>query len=254
MSQTRPPLAYKNEHFLDGAEARPLRILSEYLEPKAHFRKEQISDTIVFFGSARVHEHGPLAEFYKDARTLAGLVTKWAETIRKDSCRFVVCTGGGPGIMEAANRGASEAGGKTIGLNIGLPFEQLPNPWITEELNFEFHYFFMRKFWFAYLAKALVVFPGGFGTMDELFEILTLVQTKKLKRKLTVILYGSAFWKEVVNFDALVKYGTISAQDLQLFQFADTPESALKILQQSLAQSADKAESEVPSIAQSTRP
>jgi uncharacterized protein (TIGR00730 family) len=254
MSQTRPPLAYKNEQFLDGAEARPLRILSEYLEPRAHFRKQQISDTIVFFGSARVHEHGPLSAYYRDARTLAGLVTTWAETIRKDSCRFVVCTGGGPGIMEAANRGASEAGGKTIGLNIGLPFEQLPNPWITEELNFEFHYFFMRKFWFAYLAKALVVFPGGFGTMDELFEVLTLVQTKKLKRKMTVILYGSTFWKEVVNFDALVKYGTISAQDLKLFQFADTPESALEMLQKSLAQTAEKAESEVPAIAHSTKP
>jgi uncharacterized protein (TIGR00730 family) len=254
MSQTRPPLAYKNEEFLDGPEARALRILSEYLEPRAHFHKQKISDTLVFFGSARVHADGPLANYYQDARKLAGLVTEWSKTLRKDSCRFVVCTGGGPGIMEAANRGAAEAGGKTIGLNIGLPFEQLPNPWITDELNFEFHYFFMRKFWFAYLAKALVVFPGGFGTMDELFEILTLVQTKKLRKKMTVVLYGSAFWKEVVNFDTLVKYGTISAADLELFQFADTPESAMELLRVGLECYVAATETEVPAIAHSTRP
>ena len=168
--------------------------------------------------------------------------------------RFVICSGGGPGIMEAANRGASDAGGKTIGLNIGLPFEQLPNPYITPELNFEFHYFFMRKFWFSYLAKALVVFPGGFGTMDELFEILTLVQTKKLTKKITIILYGSQFWKEVVNFDALVKYGTIAAADLELFHFADTPEEAMLLLKDGLAPHVAARGGEIPAIAHSTGP
>jgi uncharacterized protein (TIGR00730 family) len=147
-----------------------------------------------------------------------------------------------------------DARGKTIGLNIGLPFEQLPNPYITDELNFEFHYFFMRKFWFAYLAKALVVFPGGFGTLDELFEILTLVQTRKLAKKVTIVLYGSAFWKEIVNFDALVKYGTVAASDLELFHFADTPESALEILQRALTEQAAAPELEVPAISHSTKP
>jgi uncharacterized protein (TIGR00730 family) len=165
-----------------------------------------------------------------------------------------VCSGGGPGIMEAANRGAADAKGKTIGLNIGLPFEQFPNPYITNELNFEFHYFFMRKFWFAYLSKALVVFPGGFGTMDELFEILTLVQTRKLAKKITIILYGSSFWKEVVNFDALVKYGTISTEDLALFHFADTPEAAMQILQESLSEQAAGPEAEIPAISHSVKP
>jgi len=254
----RPPLAYRNHAFFDSADARPLRILSEYLEPRAHFQREKIRETIVFFGSARVTEDGPLAHFYQDARTLAGMLTEWSSTLEKPACRFVVCTGGGPGIMEAANRGAAEAGGKTIGLNIGLPFEQFPNPYITDSLSFEFHYFFMRKFWFAYLSKALIVFPGGFGTMDELFEILTLVQTKKLKKKMTVILYGSSFWKEVVNFDALVKYGTIAAEDMNLFQFADTPESAFNILRgtlstQEIAQGASP-DAEVPAIAHTTTP
>jgi uncharacterized protein (TIGR00730 family) len=148
--------------------------------------------------------------------------------------RFVVASGGGPGIMEAANRGAAEAGGKTIGLNIGLPFEQRPNPFITPELNFEFHYFFMRKFWFAYLAKALVVFPGGFGTLDELCEILTLTQTQKLHKKIVIVLYGTSFWKEIVNFDALVKYGMISDTDLDLFQYADDVDTAFQILTEGL--------------------
>ena len=187
---SRPPLAYKNEDFLKGPDSRPLRILSEYLEPLSHFRRQRIRDTIVFFGSARIREDGPLGEYYRDARTLAEHADDLGEDFRERTYRFVVCSGGGPGIMEAANRGAADAKGKTIGLNIGLPFEQFPNPYITSELNFEFHYFFMRKFWFAYLSKALVVFPGGFGTMDELFEILTLVQTKKLAKKITIILYG----------------------------------------------------------------
>jgi uncharacterized protein (TIGR00730 family) len=250
----RAPLAYKNDEFFKSPESRSLRIISEYLEPLSHFRRQRIRDTIVFFGSARIREDGPLGKYYADARTLANMVTSWAKTFRERTYRFVICSGGGPGIMEAANRGAADARGKTIGLNIGLPFEQFPNQFITRELNFEFHYFFMRKFWFAYLAKALVVFPGGFGTMDELFEILTLVQTKKLAKKITIILYGSEFWKEVINFDALVKYGTISAADLALFQFADTPEAALEILKSSLEDQSVAPEGDVPAIAPTTRP
>jgi uncharacterized protein (TIGR00730 family) len=250
----RPPLAYKNDDFLRGPDARPLRIVSEYLEPLSHFRRQRIRDTIVFFGSARIREDGPLAEYYHDARTLAAMLTKWAKTLRERTYRYVICSGGGPGIMEAANRGAADAKGKTIGLNIGLPFEQFPNPYITNELNFEFHYFFMRKFWFAYLSKALVVFPGGFGTMDELFEILTLVQTRKLAKKITIILYGTSFWKEIVNFEALVKYGTISAADLELFHFADTPEAAMQILQEALSQQAASPEGEIPAISHSVKP
>src|SRR6266852_4305540 len=193
-------VAYKNEEFLDSPAARSIRILSEYLEPLDHFRREKIRDTIVFFGSARITEDGPMGEYYRDARELARRLTEWSDGFANVSRRFVVCSGGGPGIMEAANRGATEAGGKTVGLNIGLPFEQFPNPYITPELSFEFHYFFMRKFWFAYLSKALVGFPGGFGTLDELMEILTLVQTRKLNKKIIIVLYGSAYWKEIINF------------------------------------------------------
>jgi uncharacterized protein (TIGR00730 family) len=250
----RAPLAYRNDDFLKGPDSRPLRILSEYLEPLSHFRRQRIRDTIVFFGSARIREDGPLGQYYTEARTLAAMLTTWTKSLRDRTYRFVVCSGGGPGIMEAANRGAADARGKTIGLNIGLPFEQFPNPYITNELNFEFHYFFMRKFWFAYLAKALVVFPGGFGTMDELFEVLTLVQTRKLAKKMTIVLYGSAFWKEVVNFEALVKYGTISASDMDLFRFADTPEAAMEILQAGLAEQAAAPEGEVPAISHSLKP
>ena len=230
----RRPVAYRNEEFLDSPDARPLRILSEYLEPLSHFRDEQIQDTIVFFGSARIHEMGITGRYYREARTLARMITEWTKTIESPTRRFVICTGGGPGIMEAANRGAQDAGGKTIGLNIGLPFEQLPNPFITPELSFEFHYFFMRKFWFAYLAKALVVFPGGFGTLDELTEILTLAQTQKLEGKITILLYGKSYWQEILNFDALAKYGMIAESDLELFQYADDPETALRLLQDSL--------------------
>jgi uncharacterized protein (TIGR00730 family) len=250
----RPKLAYENDNFLTSPDARALRILSEYLEPLSHFRRQRIRDTIVFFGSARIREEGPLAEYYHDARTLAAMLTTWTKTLRDRTYRFVICSGGGPGIMEAANRGAADAKGKTIGLNIGLPFEQFPNPFITRELNFEFHYFFMRKFWFAYLSKALVVFPGGFGTMDELFEILTLVQTKKLAKKITIILYGTKFWKEIINFDALVKYGTIAAADLELFHFADTPDTAMHILQQALTEQAAAPEAEIPAISHSVKP
>ena len=175
-----------------------------------------------------------MAGYYEDARKLAHMLTEWALTIRSRRHRFVVTTGGGPGIMEAANRGASEAGGLTVGLNIQLPFEQHGNPYITPALSLQFHYFFMRKFWFAYLAKALVVFPGGFGTLDEMFELLTLSQTHKLAKKLTIVIYGSRYWREVINFDVLVKKGTVAAEDLELFHFADTPEAAFQILQESL--------------------
>lgn len=175
-----------------------------------------------------------MARYYEDARQLAHLLTEWAMTIKSRRHRFVVTSGGGPGIMEAANRGASEAGGKTIGLNIQLPFEQSHNPYITPSLSVEFHYFFMRKYWFAYLAKALVVFPGGFGTLDEMFELLTLTQTHKLAKKLTVVVYGSKYWNEIVNFDVLVQKGVISPDDLHLFHFADTPEDAFTILKENL--------------------
>src|SRR5271156_3043189 len=181
------PVAYLNETFLESPDARGLRILSEYLEPLSHFRDEKIQDTIVFFGSARIAEAGPLSEYYRDARTLARLITEWSSKIEPLFHRFVICSGGGPGIMEAANRGAADAGGKTIGLNIGLPFEQYPNPYISRDLNFDFHYFFMRKLWFAQLAKALIVFPGGFGTMDELCEMLTLLQSGKLPQNNLII-------------------------------------------------------------------
>ena len=221
---------------MDSPDARAIRILSEYLQPLSYFQTESIQDTIVFFGSARIQEDGPLGRYYKEAQELARLLTEWSDSLPDNTRRFVICTGGGPGIMEAANRGASDANGKTIGLNIGLPFEQWPNPYITPSLSFEFHYFFMRKFWFAYLAKALVIFPGGFGTMDELMEILTLAQTQKLENKIVTVLYGPQFWKEVVNFDAMVKHGVISATDLDLFAFADDPATALKLLQDGLTQ------------------
>ena len=224
-------LAYKNEEFLESDDGRPLRILAEYLEPLASFRREKVQDTVVFFGSARLSADGPLGRYYNEARELARLVTTWSKGISKEADRFVVCTGGGGGIMEAANRGACEAGGRTIGLNIGLPREQLPNRYITPELSFEFRYFFMRKLWFAHLARALVVFPGGFGTLDELSELLTLAQTRKLDRPIKIVLYGSSYWKEIVNFEALVRYEMISPEDLALFDFADEPSAALRILQ-----------------------
>ena len=205
-----PPLAYKDEKFLDSEEARPMRILAEYLEPLRILCREQVHETVVFFGSARITPEGPLGRYYNEARELARLITTWSKSLRSSCHRYVVCSGGGPGIMEAANRGASDAGGRTIGLNIGLPHEQRPNPYITRALSFEFHYFFMRKLWFAHLARALVVFPGGFGTLDEMMEILTLQQTQKLDRSIAVLLYGSQYWKEIINFDALVRHGTIS--------------------------------------------
>ena len=232
----RAPLAYKNEAFLDSWHGRSIRLLSEYAEPLDRFSREHIRDTVVFFGSARIGEEGPMARFYKEAREFARLITQWSGALEPPTRRFVVCTGGGPGIMEAANRGARDAGGKTIGLNIALPHEQYPNAYITPELNFQFHYFFIRKFWFAYMAKALIVFPGGFGTLDELSEILTLVQTQRLEKKMMIMLYGSEFWHEVLNFDALVKYGVISPNDLKLMNFVDDPHTALDQLKSFLKQ------------------
>ncbi len=250
----RRPVPYLNEKFMNSPDARALRILAEYLEPLSILRRERVRDTVVFFGSARVREEGSLGRYYEDARTLSRMITEWAQQFNDNSYRFVVCSGGGPGIMEAANRGAADVHGKTVGLNIGLPFEQFPNPFITPELGFEFHYFFMRKFWFAYPAKALVVFPGGFGTMDEMFEILTLVQTQKLAKKITVLLYGSSYWKEVINFDALVKWGTISAEDLKLFHYADDPQTAFDILKDGLLTHAQAEAAETPAISKSRNP
>lgn len=258
------PVAYENEPFLNSPDGRILRMLAEYQEPLARFRREQIQDTVVFFGSARFQGRRTAEEelaaigeknatppqlqedfkraqatidtarYYEDARKLAQMLTKWSITIPARRHRFVVTTGGGPGIMEAANLGAHEAGGKSIGLNIQLPFEQHPNQYITPSLNFQFHYFFMRKFWFAYLAKGLVIFPGGFGTMDELFEILTLAQTEKLAKKILVIIYGSEYWNRIINFQAFVDSGTVSPPDLDLFKVVDNPEEAFEFLRDGL--------------------
>ncbi len=212
------------------------------------FQAERIRDTIVFFGSARLTPEGPLGEYYEAARELARLVTTWSKNLPTHAHRYVVCTGGGGGIMEAANRGASEAGGKTVGLNIGLPHEQRPNPYVTHALTFEFHYFFMRKLWFAHLARALVVFPGGFGTIDELAEVLTLTQTRKIDRPIPIVLYGSRYWNEILNFEALVRHGMIDRADLELFKFADDPATALALLQAGIAAELDDA---TPAIAHS---
>ncbi|GAC1501042.1 MAG: TIGR00730 family Rossman fold protein [Steroidobacteraceae bacterium] len=226
-SEPHAPVAYLDASFLESEAARPLRILAEYLEPMHKFASERIKDTIVFFGSARLTEQGSMGRYYAEARTLSKRITEWSATLDGSSRRYVVCSGGGGGIMEAANRGAQDAGGRSIGLNISLPHEQRPNPYVTPDLSFEFHYFFMRKLWFAHLARALVVFPGGFGTLDELTEILTLAQTRKLDRTIPILLYGPDYWHEVINFDALVRHGMISAEDLGLIEFVDDPESAM---------------------------
>jgi uncharacterized protein (TIGR00730 family) len=247
----RKPIAYQNERFLDSDDARPLRILAEYLEPLRTFQRERIRDTIVFFGSARLAPDGPAGAWCEAARELAPLITRWSMGVGSHARGYVVCTGGGGGIMEAANRGASEAGGKTIGLNISLPNEQQPNPYVTRELAFEFHYFFMRKLWFAHLARALVVFPGGFGTLDELTEILTLMQTRKLRRRIPVVLFGSAYWNEIIDFEALVRHRMIDREDLALFRFADDPAAALSLLQAGIAQ---ELEESAPAIAHSQVP
>ncbi|MBX7259458.1 MAG: TIGR00730 family Rossman fold protein [Candidatus Hydrogenedentes bacterium] len=259
-----PEKAYKNLAFLNSPDARTIRVLCEFIEPGTRFRRNRIHDTVVFFGSARISPRDEalrelesvraacsaakrpsqaqrdavlcaeraveMARYYEDAADLAERMTRWSRRLGGGKRRFVVCSGGGPGIMEAANRGASRAGGPTIGLNISLPFEQMPNPYQSQELAFEFHYFFVRKFWFAYLAKALVVFPGGFGTMDEMFEILTLIQTRKTAKPMPVVLYGSAYWNEIVNFDALVKWGMIDRKDLELFRVVDDVDTAFTYL------------------------
>jgi uncharacterized protein (TIGR00730 family) len=229
-----PALAYEDENFLEGEDGRPVRILAEYLEPLHRFRHANIRDTIVFFGSARLSSTGPLGRYYQEARELARLLTVWSKSLASHTHRYVICSGGGGGIMEAANRGAADAGGRSIGLNISLPHEQRPNPYITRELSFEFRYFFMRKLWFAHLARALVVFPGGFGTIDELSEILTLAQTRKLERPIPVILYGAAYWREIINFEALARHGMIDRKDLDLFRYVEDPASACALLQSSL--------------------
>ena len=283
------PLAYRDHKFLDSEEARPLRILAEYLEPLGRFEAQNIQDTVVFFGSARVQGREDAEEalarlmrrhagnggveadedvargrkavewsrYYEEARELAGLLTEWSLTLGSPHDRFVVTSGGGPGIMEAANRGAMEAGGKTIGLNIRLPSEQGPNPYITEGLHFEFRYFFMRKFWFAYLAKALVVFPGGFGTLDEMFETLTLMQTDKLAKQIQIILYGAEYWNRVLHFDALLEWEAIDRHDMRLLDRADTPQEAFELLKGYLTahhlEPATAQEMKAPGIAK-TRP
>ncbi len=241
-----PVLAYRDPEFVDSDDARPLRILAEYLAPLRALREQKVRDTIVFFGSARIAPDGPMARYYAEARELARLITAWSMALEGPAHRRLVCAGGGPGIMEAANRGARDAGGRTIGLNIGLPHEQKPNPYITPGLSFEFHYFFMRKLWFAQVACGLVAFPGGFGTLDEMFEILTLQQTAKLDRKIMMLLYGSDYWREIIDFDALVRQGMISPEDLSLFRFVDDPLEALHVLQENLSATASQMSSGEP--------
>jgi uncharacterized protein (TIGR00730 family) len=279
------PLAYLDREFLDSEEARPLRILAEYLEPLGRFKAQNIQDTVVFFGSARIHsrEHAEEAlarlmqrlvgaegadsddvvvrgrkavewsRYYEEARELARLLTAWSLALASPHHRVVVTSGGGPGIMEAANRGAKEAGGKTVGLNIKLPFEQGPNRYITEGLHFEFHYFFMRKFWFAYLAKALVIFPGGFGTLDEMFEILTLMQTEKLAKQIQIILYGAEYWNRIFDLGPMLDWGAIGEKDLRLLQRANTPQEAFELLKAHLTahhlEPATEQETKAPGIA-----
>ncbi len=243
------PEAYRNEAFLGSSSARSLRILSEYIEPESRFDHHAVEDTIVFLGSARLKSRADaeaalaaveaqggdaatarreleMSRYYEAAREIAHRLTEWSKGLGEEGRRFVVCTGGGPGIMEAANRGASEAKGINVGLTISIPIEEFDNQYVTRELSFHFHYFFMRKFWFTYLAKAMLVFPGGFGTLDELFEILTLLQTRKMRKRLPIVMFGKQFWNEVVNFDALIRAGTISPGDIELMHFTDSVDEA----------------------------
>jgi len=267
MQDSTPPKAYYNREFLSSPDARAIRILCEFQEPFTRLLRKKVKSTIVFFGSSRVKPEPllqaeiadlekqiardgdpdgslskilkqrkkllPMTKYYEEARELARLITEWSMTL-DNGLEFIICSGGGGGIMEAANRGAREAGGKTIGFNISLPMEQKPNQHISPEFNFEFHYFFMRKFWFLILSRALVIFPGGFGTMDELMEVLTLVQTEKVEPAFPIILYGSSYWKAVINFDRLLEAGVIEDDDLNIFKFCDSPQEAFEYLKQKL--------------------
>lgn len=260
-------LAYQNHRFLESADARTLRILAEYLEPQARLRRAGVQNTVVFFGSSRIRPREEalrklreletqsrggsstatvidlkaarmavhMSRYYEEARELARLITRWSLSLKNGSHFLAVCSGGGPGIMEAANRGASEAGGVSVGLNIKLPMEQEPNPYVTPQLGFLFRYFFMRKLWFAQPAKALIVFPGGYGTMDELWEFLTLMQTHKMGHRAIILLYGSRFWKKAINFDWLLEAGTVDRQDLKLIRFVNSPVDAFEILKKNLS-------------------
>jgi len=227
---------YDNFEFIHSRDGRVIRLLAEYLYPKQVLDKNNIKKGIIFFGSARIQHKGENHEnnlYYNDARKLAKLLTEWSENLPKEK-RFHIVTGGGPGIMEAANRGSHDAGGKSVGLNISLPFEQMPNQYIAGELNFEFHYFFMRKFWFLYLANAMVVFPGGFGTLDELMEVLTLRQTRKVTKPLPILLFGQKYWEKLINFDYLIEMEMINKEDVDLFTFVNTPEEAFEKLKTEL--------------------
>ena len=269
MAKTEPiKKSYENLDFLHSAAARPIRILCEMIEPQERFDKHEVNNTIVFFGSARalpivearknladLEQRGvkpgqsssqyereiesakcqvKMGQYYQDAQELAHKLTEWSMEISNPSKRFIICSGGGPGMMEAANRGAHQAGGLSSGLNISLPEEQDPNPYQTRDISFEFHYFFIRKFWFFYLAKALVVFPGGFGTLDELFELLTLVQTEKTKKYMPILIYGREYWDELINFDAMIKWNTIAADDMKLFHIVDDVDTAFELLKEKL--------------------
>ena len=261
MAKNRPIKAYNNDAFLNSKDGRTLRILAEYLEPKSRFERAKVDDTIVFMGSARTlsreqaekklreteQSGGDLeaarcalhmAGYYEAARELAFRLTQWSMQIDMNEKRFVVCTGGGPGIMEAANRGAAEANGMNVGLTISIPIEEFDNQYVTPELAFHFHYFFMRKFWFAYLAKAVIVFPGGFGTLDELFELLTLVQTRKMRKPMPIVVFGAEYWGKVIDFDALVRHGTIDAKDVELMRFTDSVDEAYEWIVKQLTEHA----------------
>jgi uncharacterized protein (TIGR00730 family) len=253
--------AYEDQDFLNSPDGRIIRILSEFLQPQARFKRHKIVDTIVFFGSARlqskkeslaeynrlkrsdpksnknfaeelrrVQQKVEMSKYYDDAVELSRRLTKWSLGLETEGRRFTICTGGGPGIMEAANKGAKLAGGKSIGLNISIPFEQFVNKYVPPDLSFEFHYFFMRKFWFAYLAKSLIVFPGGFGTMDEFLEILTLIQTGKIKKKMLLLVYDEKYWGKIINFKALSDNGMISPDDNKLFSFCNTVDEAFEMI------------------------